>query len=115
VTEDCGATVRGLNSGKKIHEFQFHPTEKYMALAATWTDCMEFGDDPCKIYKELYVTKDLGATWQFMKEYVYDFTWAYTKTALENKAHASRIPKERVFITHDPTATGQDRALHVHS
>jgi len=25
VTEDCGVNVRGLNSGKKIHEFQFHP------------------------------------------------------------------------------------------
>jgi hypothetical protein len=21
VTDDCGATIRGLNSGKKIHEF----------------------------------------------------------------------------------------------
>jgi hypothetical protein len=56
VTEDCGANVRALNSGKRIHEFQFHPVEKYMALAATWTDCSEFGDDPCKIYKELYYT-----------------------------------------------------------
>lgn len=60
VTDDCGANVRGLNSGKKIHEFQFHPTERNWALAATWTDCTEFGDEPCKIYKELYVTRDLG-------------------------------------------------------
>ena len=60
ITEDCGANFRALNSGKKIHEFEFHPTEKTWALAATWTDCAEFGDDPCKIYKELYVTKDLG-------------------------------------------------------
>ncbi len=65
---------------------------------------MEFGDDPCKIYKELYLTKDMGQTWQFMKEYVYDFAWAYSKTAQE--ASYKRLPKERVFITHDPTATG---------
>ena len=39
LTEDCGANIRGLNSGKKIHEFQFHPIEKTWALAATWTDC----------------------------------------------------------------------------
>jgi hypothetical protein len=70
--------VRGLNSGKKIHEFQFHPLQKSWALAATWTDCSEFGDEPCKIYKELYVTKDLGQSWQFMKEYVYDFAWGTT-------------------------------------
>ena len=65
---------------------------------------MEFGDDPCKIYKELYLTKDMGQTWQFMKEYVYDFAWAYSKTAQE--AAYKRLPKTRVFITHDPTATG---------
>jgi hypothetical protein len=39
ITDDCGANIRGLNSGKKIHEFQFHPTERTWALAATWTDC----------------------------------------------------------------------------
>jgi hypothetical protein len=42
LTEDCGVKLRGLNSGKKIHEFQFHPTEKTWALAATWTACNEF-------------------------------------------------------------------------
>jgi hypothetical protein len=39
ITDDCGANIKGLNSGKKIHEFQFHPTERNWALAATWTDC----------------------------------------------------------------------------
>jgi hypothetical protein len=73
-------------------------------LAATWTDCTEFGDEPCKIYKELYVTKDLGVGWQFLKEYVYDFGWGYTKTAQDQGY--KKLPKERIFITHDPTATG---------
>lgn len=81
LTEDCGAKLRGLNSGKKIHEFQFHPTEKTWALAATWTDCSEFDDDPCKIYKELYMTQDLGSTWLFMKDYVFDFAWGITAYA----------------------------------
>jgi hypothetical protein len=57
--------------------------EKTWALAAAWTDCEEFGDDPCKIYKELYATKDLGASWQFLKEYVYDFNWGVTPYASE--------------------------------
>lgn len=39
ITDDCGANLRALNSGKKIHEFQYHPTERNWALAATWTDC----------------------------------------------------------------------------
>lgn len=104
VTEDCGANIRGLNSGKKIHEFQFHPIEKTWALAATWTDCQEFGDEPCKIYKELYSTQDLGQNWQYLKEYVYDFSWGITPYASEQGIR--RLPKERIFITHDPTATG---------
>jgi len=90
ISEDCGATIRALNSGKKVQEFQYHPTERTWALAATWTNCQEFGDEPCRIYKELYLTKDLGMTWQFLKEYIYDFTWAYSKVALER---GSEMPK----------------------
>jgi hypothetical protein len=82
----------------------FHPLEKSWALAATWTDCQEFGDEPCKIYKELYSTEDLGSNWTFLKEYVYDFAWGVTPFASEQGI--KRLPKERIFITHDPTATG---------
>ena len=82
----------------------FHPSERNWALAATWTDCVEFGDDPCKIYKELYVTRDLGLSWTFLKEYVYDFTWGYSRYSEQN--FIKKLPKERVFITHDPTASG---------
>lgn len=79
VTEDCGQNLRALNSGKKIHEFNFHPTQRQWALAAGWTSCEEFNDDePCVVYKELYVTKDLGASWQYLKSYVFDFAWGTT-------------------------------------
>ena len=64
VTEDCGADIRALNSGKKIHELSFHPKERIWALAAGWTSCADFDDgQPCQIYKELYVTKNLGVSW----------------------------------------------------
>lgn len=54
------------------------------------------------------MTKDLGQTWEFLKEYVYDFSWAYSKKADSYvKDHKNfKLPKERVFITHDPSATG---------
>jgi hypothetical protein len=108
VTDDCGANYRGLNSGKKIHEFQFHPTERDWALAATWTECDEFGDEPCKIYKELYYTNDLGSTWNYLKEYVYDFAWGYSRNAVDAMKSQKnlKLPKDRIFITHDPSATG---------
>lgn len=52
----------------------------------------------------------MGSTWIFLREYVYDFAWGFTKSLLES--NPANYPKERVFITHDPTATGhqnQDR------
>jgi hypothetical protein len=39
ITEDCGANLRALNSGKRIHEFHFHPKQRSWALAAGWTSC----------------------------------------------------------------------------
>ena len=61
VTDDCGANLRALNSGKRIHEFHYHPKQRNWALAAGWTTCADFEDgEPCEIYKELYVTRDLG-------------------------------------------------------
>jgi len=39
VTEDCGANIKALNSGKSIEEIQFHPTKRDWALAASWTQC----------------------------------------------------------------------------
>ena len=64
VTEDCGANLKALNSGKKIHELKFHPSQRSWALAAGWTSCEDFDDgEPCEIYKELYMTKDLGNSW----------------------------------------------------
>jgi hypothetical protein len=28
VSEDCGANIKALNSGKRIQEFLFHPTQR---------------------------------------------------------------------------------------
>jgi hypothetical protein len=75
VTEDCGANLRALNTGKKIHEFLFHPKKSSYALAAGWTECESFDDaeGPCEIVKELYVTTDMGLNWKFIKNYVHEF------------------------------------------
>lgn len=67
--------MRALNSGKKIHEFVFHPTKREWALAASWTQCEDHRDVNCKIYKELFVTKNLGGEWNYLTNYVFDFEW----------------------------------------
>lgn len=76
ITEDCGKNIRAINSGKPIKEFQFHPNQAKWVLASGYTTCDDFDDgEPCKIYKELYLSKDLGETWVFVADYVIQFAW----------------------------------------
>lgn len=98
--------MRGLNSGKRIHELQWHPSQRNWALAAGWTSCADFADDqPCEIYKELYYTKDLGNTWQYLKSYVFDFQWGTSKYANSGQAGRKHV-ESRIFLTHDPDLKG---------
>jgi len=108
VTEDCGANLRALNSGKRIHELQYHPKQRSWALAAGWTSCQDFNDDePCEIYKELYITKDLGNSWQYLKNYVFDFSWGVT-TYSQGLMGPQNV-ESRIFITHDPELKGHQK------
>lgn len=76
ISEDCGATVKAINSGRNIKEFQFHPSERAWILASAYTTCDDFENgEPCRIYKELYVSKNLGDSWEFVADYVIQFSW----------------------------------------
>jgi hypothetical protein len=103
VSSDCGGNLRGLNAGKTVQEFMFHPTQKNWALAASWTSCAEFIDEPCKIYKELFVTRDMGEEWHYMSNYVYDFEWGQSPHAVSK---GYKIADERIFLTRDADAKG---------
>jgi Sortilin, neurotensin receptor 3, len=84
----------------------FHPSQRTWAMAGSWTSCAEFGDEPCKIYKELYVTKDLGQEWTYLTNYVFDFEWGASKIA---KSSGIDIPDERVFVTRDADGQGHQK------
>jgi hypothetical protein len=96
ISEDCGKTVQALNQIRAMDEFRFHPTERNWGLAASWTKCSDFVDQPCRIVKELYATRDLGKTWQLVTNYVVQFAWG--KSGLEKVAH-KQLPKERIYVT----------------
>lgn len=81
----------------------FHPIQRNWALAASWTSCAEFTNEPCKIYKELYITKDLGSEWILVNNYVFDFEWGTSSYA---KTEGIEIPDERIFVTRDPDSIG---------
>ena len=80
----------------------FHPTQRSWALAASWTTCAEFTDEPCRIYKELYHTTDVGEEWNYVTNYVFDFEWGQSALAVQNGVS---IPDTRVFVTRDATNT----------
>jgi hypothetical protein len=91
-----------LNSGKKIHEFKFHPTKRNWALAASWAQCEFPRSSECNTRKELFATRNLGKEWYYVTDYVFDFEWGQSKHA-KNKGVV--IPDERIFVTRDPLQT----------
>lgn len=95
-SEDCGKTVTALNYGRPMEEYHFHPTERDWGLAASWSKCSDFVDEPCKKYRGLYLTQDLGKTWTKIVDYVVQFAWAYENMA---KYVRKQIPKQRIYVT----------------
>jgi hypothetical protein len=76
LSEDCGETLLSWNNGRKVLEFKFHPTDRNLLLASAWTKCDDFDSpDDCAIYKELFLSKDLGKTWKSILNYVAVFDW----------------------------------------
>jgi hypothetical protein len=103
IGEDCGRKVRALNHGRKIQEYTFHPTERNWGLASAFTLCEDFDDgEPCKIYKELFLTKDLGESWDLLGSYIVQFNWG----VFDESHIKAGIPKERILITLEPRGKG---------
>ena len=105
VSEDCGRKIKAMNHGRKISEFIFHPTERNWVLASANTICEDFENEPCKIYKELFVTRDLGENWDILGEYIVQFGWG----AFDQSHVDAGIPKERVLVSHEPKARGSQK------
>jgi len=108
IIEDCGDKIRTLDAGRPINEFIFHPTERNWALVSAYTLCEDFHNEPCRIVKELYVTRTLGDDWKLLGDYISDFSWGVL-----NSQHISKgIPKTRILVTYMPRGRGnQDKLL----
>lgn len=97
--------MRALNHGRRVKEYIFHPTERNWGLASAFTLCEDFHGEPCKIYKELFLTKDLGESWTYVESYIIQFDWG-VKDASQISAG---IPKERILITYEPRGKGHQK------
>jgi len=102
VSEDCGRKIKALNHGRKIKEFIFHPTERNWGLASAFTLCEDFVGEPCRIYKELFLTQDLGESWTFLESYIIQFDWGVR----DESQIKSGVPKERIMITYEARGKG---------
>jgi len=103
LAEDCGRKIKALNHGRKIKEFIFHPTERTWGLASAYTLCEDFEDDqPCRIYKELFVTQDMGENWRLLANYVVQFNWGI----VNGSNVGAGIPKARILLTYEPRGKG---------
>ena len=92
-----------MNSGQPIQEFLFHPRKGSWALAAAWTAYEQFEDEPQRIVKELYYTKDLGETWTHVADHVFEFEWVLTNY-VRNKMGRDFIPDDRIMYTQETGA-----------
>jgi len=100
ITENGLETVRAMNHGRPVKEFQFHPTQKKWLLATAWTLCEDFIGQ-CLKYKELHFSDDLGESWNRLTKYVYQFGWGAKTIKLINTS-----PEERIIVAYDPKGTG---------
>jgi hypothetical protein len=107
VSQDCGRKIEALNHGRKIHEFIFHPTERNWVMASAFTICEDFKNEPCRNFKEVFVTKDLGDTWTLLLSYVVQFNWGIT-----GQGHITAgIPKERIIASYNPRGKGDQEQI----
>lgn len=67
--------------------------------------CEDFINEPCRVYKELFVTTDLGETWNLIGSYILQFGWG-----IQNVSHIEKgIPKERILLSYEPRGKGDQK------
>jgi hypothetical protein len=104
-SQDAGINWSELRHKGKIHNFMFHRTRPRWALVSTWiggcdksiTSTGKADDGPCNHI--LFITKDLGKTFQQVTSYVVQFAWG------------TDSQKDRIFFTAFRQKSGEQKRL----
>ncbi|KAL4497318.1 hypothetical protein ABPG72_011253 [Tetrahymena utriculariae] len=105
ITRDCGNTFRAFSRKKdKINIFKLHPSQEAWILASTNNICTKKQKVPCFSFAILWLSKDLGNTWEKLTQYVYKFEWGNLNFT------DSQVPQQRIFwIQEDGNKQNQNR------
>lgn len=107
VSTDAGENWRRLRQKSQVHTFIFHKTRATWALMSTWTQACdpknkeELGDDPGPCTHMLYITKDMGRTFNLVASYVVQFSWGA----------AQHGQQDRIYFTHFRKKSGDQEKL----
>mmetsp|Transcript_5993 Transcript_5993/g.13214 ORF Transcript_5993/g.13214 Transcript_5993/m.13214 type:complete len:851 (-) Transcript_5993:201-2753(-) len=104
-----GATWTRLKLRATIHTFVFHKTRPKWALLSTWSAACDTtqkrvgdtGDDRGPCNHMLYVTKDMGKSFQMVTSYVVQFSWG----------EAAHKQQDRIYFTHFRQKSGDQPKL----
>jgi hypothetical protein len=97
-SEDCGRTIKSLTYDSSMEDFQFHPKMRSWGLAGSWRRCLDPAETDCVKGRALYLTKDLGASWNMILPSVMQFSWG--SQGLDDDVTRD-FPQERVYVTRD--------------
>lgn len=99
ISSNAGETFRKISHSGTIHTWIFHPSKSKYALFSSWTEgcsksflhtLKKSSSAGSKCVHQLFVTKDLGATYHKVVDYVVQFHWD----------GSSKANQSRVFFTH---------------
>jgi Sortilin, neurotensin receptor 3,/Sortilin, neurotensin receptor 3, C-terminal len=105
-SEDCGKNIKSLSYANPMEDFQFHPKIRNWCLAGSWTKCSDFEQGQCKKYRVLYLSKNLGSSWEPILDYVVQFSWGLQGL---NPDIANNFPLERIYVTRNSNVGGNQK------
>ncbi|CAD7952931.1 unnamed protein product [Amoebophrya sp. A25] len=100
VSADSGRTWRKLRHRSTIHAFTFHQTRGNWALLTSWTESCKDKSVAGPCVHNLFITKDLGVTFNLVTSYVVQFAWGEQESS-----------QDRIFFSHFNQKSGNQPKL----
>jgi hypothetical protein len=95
VTKDGGATYSPVSFTEVLGEVKLHPENSQLILAASLSQRCSDNKAGGACFKKLFASRDAGATWKFLQDYVVQFDWAHSM----KNGMAEALPEEAIIYS----------------